>query len=339
MPRPPKGLFKRGATYYVRLRGGGRDKWLRLGDDYQEACRRLRVIRRDGNVAAVNLSQESVEQAVKQWLEVRVPVHRNEKGVKLANTRALRYLIPFLGSKPLKRVTQDDLRAYRLWLERKCNSQQTVAHILSDARCFFRWCAESGLVATAPVPRYLLPRIDERPPPRLNDDEIQTLSMLEEPFGFACRLALGTGLRWGELVRAQASDVEGRMLVVSQTKNKKVRRVPLPPELLREIRSRVGRLMAFSYNSNWHFACRVRELSGIERFHPHLMRHTFACRWLEAGGNLVALQMILGHSDVKTTQRYARLTDDVVRREAERLFREQTVASTVAGDNLSDIGA
>jgi integrase len=134
-----------------------------------------------------------------------------------------------------------------------------------------------------------------------------------------CRLALGTGLRWGELCRAQASDLEREFLLVHQTKSAKVRRVPLTGELLAEVRRRVGRLVPYARLSPGSFASTVRRLSGIERFHVHQMRHTFACQWLERGGNLAALQQILGHASIETTQRYARLSDEVVMREAKRL--------------------
>jgi site-specific recombinase XerD len=49
------------------------------------------------------------------------------------------------------------------------------------------------------------------------------------------------------------------------------------------------------------------------------MRHTFACQWLERGGSLAALQQILGHASIVTTPRYAKLTDEVVMRGAERI--------------------
>ena len=63
----------------------------------------------------------------------------------------------------------------------------------------------------------------------------------------------------------------------------------------------------------------MRRESGLARFHVHQLRHTFACQWIERGGSLAALQQILGHASVVTTQRYARLSDEAVRREAVRL--------------------
>jgi integrase len=107
------------------------------------------------------------------------------------------------------------------------------------------------------------------------------------------------------------------MLVVSNTKSGKVRRVPLPPDLLEELRFKIGPLLPI--RDSWGFTKQVRAYSKVERFHPHQLRHTFATRWAEDGGNLAALQLALGHSSILVTQRYARLTDEHVRAEAQRL--------------------
>jgi integrase len=64
----------------------------------------------------------------------------------------------------------------------------------------------------------------------------------------------------------------------------------------------------------------MRLLSGIATLRPHQFRHTFACQWLERGGSLASLQRVLGHSTVLVTERYGRLDDDAVRREAERIY-------------------
>jgi integrase len=320
MPKLPKGMFKRkeSGSWYVRLFRGGRERWVSLGADFAAAKVKLREIRS----GAVSLSSErvTVRQAAERWLSSYVQTRRSEKGRKLTASRYGHYLEPFMGHLLLERVNGEDVRAYRLWLERNTKlSLTSVSHLLSDCRCLFNWCEESGLVTRTPFPRRVMPRLQERPPDRLTDEEADRLRALPDPHGFVCRLALVTGLRWGELCRAQACDVERGFLLVHQTKSGKVRRVPLTGELFQEVRTRVGRLVPFASLSPGSFAAVVRRATGIERFHVHQMRHTFACQWLERGGNLAALQQVLGHASIETTQRYARLSDEVVMREAQRV--------------------
>lgn len=121
------------------------------------------------------------------------------------------------------------------------------------------------------------------------------------------------------LFRVPGSQEEQGFMEISQTKSKRVRRVPLAPELLKEVRQKVGRLVPYAVGSPGSFTARVRRWSGIEEFHVHQTRHTFACQWLERGGSLAALQQVLGHASIVTTQRYAKLTDEAVMREAGRL--------------------
>jgi integrase len=322
MPKLPKGMFRRkeGGSWYVRLFRGGRERWVSLGSDFAVAKEKLREIR-SGAVSMFS-ARVTVKQAGERWLAGYVENRRSEKGRKLTKARLVQYLAPFMGHLLLERVNGEDVRAYRLWLERNTRlSLTSVWHLLSDCRCLFNWCEEAGLVSRTPFPRRVMPKLQERPPDRLTDEEADRLRALPDPHGFVCRLALGTGLRWGELCRAQAADLERGFLLVHQTKSGKVRRVPLSGELLWGVRIRVGRLVPFAGLSPGSFAAVVRRATGIERFHVHQTRHTFACQGLERGGNLAALQQVLGHASIETTQRYARLTDEVVMREAERIGR------------------
>lgn len=318
MPRLPKGMVRKRKAFYLRTYKNGGESWTPLGSDYDVACARLKTLREQAFVP----TRGTVSQLADRWLAAYIATARNEKGVRVAQQRVRNYLKPFLGLKPVTRVTSDDLREYRLWVEGKGLAVQTVSHILADARCFFRWGEDTGYLARSPFPRRLLPRIQERPPDRLGREAAELVGSLEEPFGFICRLGLGTGLRWGEMSRARAADLQNGVLTVSMTKSGRMRRVPVSEALGRDIRGRVGLLIGSRDASV--FARAVRRRTGLASFHPHQLRHEFACQWLEAGGNLAALQQVLGHASITTTQRYARLTDEAVQREAERVYREQT---------------
>ena len=330
MPKLPNGMFRRKGRpgWYIRLYRGGRERWVALGTDYGAACDKARALSAGIEVAATNAG--TLVAATAQWLESYVKTQRGEKGQKQAAQRVRDYVEPYFGQRALQEIKGEDVRAFRLWLEKTSSlSLTSVGHVLSDLRCFLYWCEDAGLVERCPFPRRIMPRNQQMPPDRLTDEQAESIGQLPEPYGFVCRLALGTGMRWGELTRCQASDVK-RVRVpgeasdqwsveVSQTKSKRLRRIPLSPELVAEVRTRVGRLVPYATHSPGSFATRIRRLTGIERFHVHQTRHTFACQWLERGGSLPALQQMLGHASIEMTQRYARLTDEAVLREASRL--------------------
>jgi integrase len=82
------------------------------------------------------------------------------------------------------------------------------------------------------------------------------------------------------VVCADGREPQG-VLVVHHTKSWKVRRVPLERVLWGELRLHVGRLLPIE--DSWRFTTVVPRHSGVSMCHPHQMRHTFACRWLERG--------------------------------------------------------
>jgi len=238
----------------------------------------------------------------------------------IASRRVEMYLQPKLGAIPLADLTGDDVRRYRLSLEAGGFAPATVGHLLSDLRCVLNWCVESDRLERSPFPKRIMPRLPQVPPDRLSDSEVEQLHAVPDPQAFVIRLGLGTGLRWGEMCAARAEDVEGGALQVYRTKDGELRRVPLAPALREEIRRMRGRICPRAQSAVSGFNAFIKRRSGIAHFHVHQLRHTFGCRWVERGGSLAALQQILGHNSIETTQRYARLSDRHVQHEAERVF-------------------
>lgn len=114
-------------------------------------------------------------------------------------------------------------------------------------------------------------------------------------------------------------DFQDGVLIVSNTKNGQVRRVPVSDDLSPEFRGRVGLLFPFVATSPDHTARKIRKLSGVPGFGFHRMRHTYANRWLVYGGSIEALRVAMGHCTVSVTERYGRLSDANVRDEANRV--------------------
>jgi integrase/recombinase XerD len=269
-----------------------------------------------------------------KWLSVYVKVSWNEKGQRQTKYRVENYVKPFMGDVPAASVTKDTLREYRAYLEalkddaekeedRKPRlSVQTVAHILSEARCLFSWAHDMGHISTLPIPRKLLPKVGETEPRGLSHDEQAKISALEGPLGLACRIMLGTGARWSELCRLTSADLkDGEMVIQGMTKTKKLRRVPVPPALLKELKTHVGKLVPYGDTKDNPAFCRsVQRKSGVSDFSAHRCRHSFALNYLEKGGNIRVLQALMGHASLETTEIYLKIGQKVVREDARKVM-------------------
>ena len=126
------------------------------------------------------------------------------------------------------------------------------------------------------------------------------------------KIALSTGGRWAECETLQKTQVRsGQIQFANATKSKKARSVPISEALESEIQEHIknhptetGRIFDSAYGAF---------ISALERTSitlppgqaSHVLRHTFATEFMERGGNILTLQRVLGHSDLKMTMRYA----------------------------------
>jgi integrase len=131
--------------------------------------------------------------------------------------------------------------------------------------------------------------------------------------GAVARLCLATGARWSEANNLSPANLLDDRVIYSDTKNGRVRVVPIKSSLVDEIRG-----VAYPVGQKLFSSCKgafrkAVERSGIELPDgqlTHVLRHTFASHFLINGGDILALQRILGHSDLKVTMRYAHLAPD-----------------------------
>lgn len=175
-----------------------------------------------------------------------------------------------------------------------------------------------------------LPRVHKKEQLILDDDEIRDLLVCFNPGNLIdlrnkcfVVLMLDCGLRRGEIPRLNVGDVnlKNNTLLV-RGKGSKQRIVPIGDSCANLLFS-YTRIRCFLSSDDPFFIDRcgyrctdnlikqvfqdLKERSGIERLHPHLLRHTFATYYLADGGDLETLRLILGHSNIQTTQMYLHL--------------------------------
>ncbi len=292
----------------------------------------------------------TVKEATDRWLTERVDVEMEARNARMIRSRVERYLFPCLGVRAIQSLRRPDCHAYLGYLRKTRPDLEpgSLRHYLRDLRELLSWAMEVEIIDSNPWPqRRIMPRSEKRPPDRLTDQEMAILVELPEHWGFTLRFLLSTGLRWGEACRARRRDIEDRHLLIRKSKSGKPRRVPLSQAILEEIVEQGGdwlmprqrkapggraerssssfnatiRRLAEKRVAELNLSKKEREaLTGLATFHAHQTRHTFACRYLEAGGTLTMLQEILGHASMEQTQQYGRPDAKAIRSDADRVF-------------------
>lgn len=123
------------------------------------------------------------------------------------------------------------------------------------------------------------------------------------------RICLSTGSRWSEAAGLKASQISPNKITFINTKGKRNRTVPIGDELYNDLKNKEGPFFSECYRQ-FYRVIRLAEITLPEGQMSHVLRHSFASHFMMAGGNIIVLQRILGHSDIRVTMRYAHFAPD-----------------------------
>jgi len=237
-------------------------------------------------------------------------------------------------TKRLRDVTPLDLRAYLAELREATYSRATIARKIATLRSFYKFLARQGEVERNPVQVIRTPRQEKRLPKFLSPTDVERLLSApqgDDPLTLRDRAILeilySTGMRVGELVGMDLEDIDtvGEVVRV-RGKGRRERLAPLGSYAIRaldrylEARASTNVRDAKAVFVNRHgrrlSARSVRRklikylaMAGIDpTTTPHTLRHSFATHLLERGADLRAVQELLGHRNLSTTQIYTHVT-------------------------------
>lgn len=257
----------------------------------------------------------------------------------------LEKLLRFLGSEGLmpEEVVLDDLERFSAGLHDIGIHPRSQARILSGVKSFFHFLIVADIRPDDPSELLEAPKIGFHLPEVLTIDEIDTLiNMVDlgKAEGQRNRAVLETlyscGLRVSELCHLKISDLFlDEEFIRVEGKGSKQRLVPISPRAIKELRywlldRNQWRMKAgyedFVFLARWgnglsrimvfHLIKELAEKAGIKKsISPHTFRHSFATHLLEGGANLRAIQAMLGHESIATTEIYTHIDRSTLRAE------------------------
>ena len=243
----------------------------------------------------------------------------------------------------LREVTTDTLRAFAADLFDLGISPRTQARIVSGIKSFFRFLKLEGYLDSNPSLLLESPALRRHLPEVLRVDEIDAMIGaidMDKAEGQRNRAIMetlyGCGLRVSELINLEISKLYfDEQFIMVHGKGDKERIVPISPQAIREIKDYLpdrallpvkrGEENILFLNRRGHRLTRVMifyiikqlaEAAGIRKeVSPHTLRHSFATHLLEGGANLRAIQQMLGHEDISTTEIYLHIDRSMLRAE------------------------
>ena len=251
--------------------------------------------------------------------------------------RDLKKLSDYLSTQDIKNwkiVKEHDLRTFINSERRRGLSPRSIQRLLSSCRTFFEHLLIEGLIQLSPAQNVSSPKLAQLLPKAMDADLVQRLldfkpkGMIEIRDKALAELLYSSGLRLSEVCQLEVQDLDLKERTCRVLgKGNKTRIVPVGKKAIQAIRdwmiyrselkasketstdaiflnNKGNRISARSIQLRLEKLCLQRGIPGIN---PHMLRHSFASHVLESSGDLRAVQEMLGHSDIGTTQIYTKL--------------------------------
>jgi integrase/recombinase XerC len=249
--------------------------------------------------------------------------------------RDLRQFIAFQSSSDSQHWTDiqiKDIQAFVAFRHRHGSSARTIQRELSALRSFFNFLIIENRLKNNPAKDVQAPKVARKLPRTLDTDQVQHYLDIQDDTLLATRdramieVLYSSGLRLAELIGLNQHDLDLQQGLVNVTgKGKKTRRVPLGSKAIDAlsawlkqratlavkddnavfVNQQGQRLSARNVQARLKYWAQKQAMPS--HVHPHMLRHSFASHILESSGDLRAVQELLGHSDISTTQIYTHL--------------------------------
>ncbi|RUO61315.1 site-specific tyrosine recombinase XerD [Pseudidiomarina marina] len=263
------------------------------------------------------------------WLKQGVSQHTS--AAYRTDLRSFQRFLSEYQQSQLLQVTSTDLERYLLWRRQNGFSPRSTSRALSALKKFYQYAVAERLCTSDPTTRLARPKQPQSIPHSLSEAEVEALLTapdIDDPVQLRDKAMLevlyATGLRVTELVNLQVDQIHFQQELVRVVgKGNKERLVPLGEEALDWLQRyfQDGRLQLHAQPSDWVFVTRrggpltrqafwhriryyAQRADIRSHLSPHTLRHAFATHLLNHGADLRVLQMLLGHSDLSTTQIY-----------------------------------
>jgi len=246
--------------------------------------------------------------------------------------RALRRWLDSFEITDWHQLSQQQIRQYLAERHRLGHSPRSLHRELSSLRSLFRYLLREGVAEANPALGVHAPKVRRHLPATLDADQLAQILAFQDnsPVGMRdlaiMELFYSSGLRLAELVSLDLGDIDfGEKLVEVTGKGAKTRRVPVGRQAIKAIQDwlAVRHQLALGDETALFVGTRGRRINrsmvqkqlhlrsveqgAIRNIHPHLLRHSFASHLLESSGDLRAVQELLGHANISTTQIYTHL--------------------------------